>query len=296
MREPGLAGLLDEDRDRRLAADLGRGRSIAGLDEQDLEPVDVALRDPVRRVEGERLLIVLARAGEVAQLPEGLGEAVLRLRVRTVFEKLPVHVRGGCPLGVCRLGDRLLGQRPLDPGEAGGALRRLLELGKRHGGLDPFGAARGAPKRVAIQVRLTFVAPAAAGVKRGHRVRLHGRGGGSSAAFTRRRISALPIGIAWSPLRAASEPDTRCAPRSRHPNLISGADIRAACLRRLRPARPRQGGGSSPAPSLSFGRGGSRRSRSPRGRGGGASPTPSAHRRGRVAARPGRRSRGTPRG
>ena len=60
VREAGLAGLLDEDADRRLGAFLGRDGLLAGLDEQHPQPVDVALRDPVRGIEGERRLVVLA--------------------------------------------------------------------------------------------------------------------------------------------------------------------------------------------------------------------------------------------
>jgi hypothetical protein len=46
-REAGLAGLLDEDADRGLAALLGRDGLLAGGDQEHLEPVDVALGDAV---------------------------------------------------------------------------------------------------------------------------------------------------------------------------------------------------------------------------------------------------------
>ena len=52
-----------------------------------LEPVDVALGDPVRRVERERRLVVLARRAELAQLPERLGQAVLGLGVGAELEQ-----------------------------------------------------------------------------------------------------------------------------------------------------------------------------------------------------------------
>ena len=48
-REAGLAGLLDEDADGRLAPLSCRHGLLAGLDEQHLEAVDVALGDPVGR-------------------------------------------------------------------------------------------------------------------------------------------------------------------------------------------------------------------------------------------------------
>ena len=66
----------------RLAALLGRDGLLAGRDEQHLEPVDVALGDPVRRIEGERRLVVLAGRAELAELPERLGQPVLGLGVR----------------------------------------------------------------------------------------------------------------------------------------------------------------------------------------------------------------------
>ena len=64
VREAGLAGLLDEDPDRCLAAiDRGDGL-LAGRDEERPEAVDVPLRDPVRRVEGQGRLIGGQRGDE----------------------------------------------------------------------------------------------------------------------------------------------------------------------------------------------------------------------------------------
>ena len=97
-REPGLAGLLDEDADRRLAAFLRRHGLLAGGVEQDLEAVDVALGDAVRRVEREGGLIVLAGLAERAQLPERLGETVLRFGIRAELQQLAVGVGRVLPL------------------------------------------------------------------------------------------------------------------------------------------------------------------------------------------------------
>ena len=108
MGEAGLAGLLDEDPDRRLAAVLRRDGLLAGRDEQRPEAIDVALRDPVRRVEGERGLVVLARRAELAELPERLGEPVLGLRLGAHLEQPPVRVGGLGPLAGGGAGDRLL--------------------------------------------------------------------------------------------------------------------------------------------------------------------------------------------
>ena len=79
--EAGLAGLLDEDRDGRLAARVRGDRLLAGLDEEHPQAVDVPLGDAVRRVEGERGLVVLSGGPELALLPERLGEPVLGLGV-----------------------------------------------------------------------------------------------------------------------------------------------------------------------------------------------------------------------
>ena len=130
--KPGLAGLLDEDADRGLRPGLRRDRLVAGLDEEDLEAVDVALGDAVRRVERERLLVVLARAGQLAQLPERLGEAVLGLGVGAELEEAPVGLGRVRPAGGGRVRDRLLGQLPLEARLACGRLGGGVDLGEGH--------------------------------------------------------------------------------------------------------------------------------------------------------------------
>ena len=143
VREAGLAGLLHEDADRGLAA-VGCGHGpLAGGVEQDLEPVDVALGDAVRRVEGERGLIVLARLGQHPQLPEGLGEAVLGLRVGAQLQQLAIRLGGLLPSGGRRLGDRLLGQLALGARQVDRALRGGLDIRERHGAEVLSGAVRG---------------------------------------------------------------------------------------------------------------------------------------------------------
>ena len=131
-REAGLAGLLDEDADRGLAALLGGDGLLAGVDEEDPEPVDVALGDAVGRVEGERGLVVLAGGAELAELPERLGQAVLGLGVRAQLEQLAVRLGGLGPLGGRGLGDRLVGELALLAGQVDGALGLGLDVGEGH--------------------------------------------------------------------------------------------------------------------------------------------------------------------
>ena len=82
VREARLAGLLDEDADRGLRALLGRDGLLAGLDEQHLEAVDVALGDAVGRVERERLLVVLAGGSRARPAPRAPWPAGSRPRSR----------------------------------------------------------------------------------------------------------------------------------------------------------------------------------------------------------------------
>ena len=152
-REAGLAGLLDEDADRGLAALLGRHGLLAGGDEEHLEPVDVALGDAVRRVERERGLVVLARGAELAELPERLGQAVLRLGVRAELEQPAVRGGGLGPLGGRRLGDRLVGQLPLLAGQVDGALGLWSRRRGRSRGGRPFGARRGSASVDRVRAR-----------------------------------------------------------------------------------------------------------------------------------------------
>src|SRR5215210_321164 len=142
-RESGLAGLLDEDPDRGLAALAGRNRLLAGRDEQDLEPIDVPLGDAIRRVEGERRLVVLSRCGELAELPERLGEAVFRLGVLTQLEQLAVRVRSVAPLRRGGVGNGLVRELALHPGLVDGAACGGVDFGECHGGRGPFGARSG---------------------------------------------------------------------------------------------------------------------------------------------------------
>ena len=174
-REAGLAGLLDEDADRGLAALLGRDGLLAGGDEEHLEPVDVALGDPVRRVEGERRLVVLAGGAELAELPERLGQAVLRLGVGPELEQPAVRRRGLGPLGGGRLGDRLVGQLALLAGQVDRALRRWSRRRGRSRGGRPFGARRRFERRCRVgwarghaarAGRTCFLAPSGRHVKR----------------------------------------------------------------------------------------------------------------------------------
>ena len=131
-REAGLAGLLDEDADRGLAAGLRRDGLLAGGDQEHLEPVDVALGDAVGRIEGERRLVVLARVAELTELPERLGQPVLGLRVGPELEQPAVGRRRLGPLGGRRLGDRLVGQLPLLAVQVDGARGGGLDVGEGH--------------------------------------------------------------------------------------------------------------------------------------------------------------------
>ena len=116
----------------RLAALLGRNGLVAGVDEEDPQAVDVPLGDPVRRIEGERRLVVLARRAELAQLPERLGQAVLGLRVRAELEQPLVRLRRLGPLGRRRLGDRLVRQLALQARLVDGARWLGIDFGEGH--------------------------------------------------------------------------------------------------------------------------------------------------------------------
>ena len=173
-REAGLAGLLDEDADRGLAALLGRDGLLAGRDEEHLEPVDVALGDPVGRVERQRGLVVLARGTQLTQLPERLGQAVLRLGVGPELEQPAVGRPRPRPMGGRRLGDRLVGQLPLLAVQVDGALGRWSRRRGRSRGGRPFGARRGSvagrgrsgARSRGATGRTCFLAPSGRHVKR----------------------------------------------------------------------------------------------------------------------------------
>ena len=108
---------------------------LAGVDEEHLEPVDVALGDPVGRVEGERRLVVLAGGAQLAQLPERLGEAVLGLGVGPELEEPPVRLGRVRPVRGRGLRDRLLGELALQARLARGRLGCGVDLGEGHGGV-----------------------------------------------------------------------------------------------------------------------------------------------------------------
>src|SRR6185436_201203 len=127
-----LAGLLDEDRDGCLAALLGRHGLLAGVDEEHPQPVDVALGDPVRRIEGERRLVVLASLAELALLPESLREPILGLGVRPELQQPSIRLRRLVPLSGGRLGDRLIDQLALQADLVDGARWLGLEFGEGH--------------------------------------------------------------------------------------------------------------------------------------------------------------------
>ena len=198
-REAGLAGLLDEDADRGLAALLRRDGLLAGGDEEHLEPVDVALGDPVRRIERERGLVVLAGGAELAQLPERLGQAVLGLGVGPELEQPAVGGRGLGPLGGRRLGDRLVGQLPLLAVQVDGALAGVSTSGK-------------------VTRRSSFRGAAGFGVRVGSgRARGHAgpRGGACFLAPSGRRVKRCSVGAEQQvPDRDDRRPERRRAARS----------------------------------------------------------------------------------
>ena len=225
-REAGLAGLLDEDADRGLAALLRRDGLLAGRDEQHLEPVDVALGDPVRRVERERRLVVLAGRAELAELPERLGQPVLGLRVRAELEEPAVRRRGLGPLGGRRLGDGLVGQLALLAGQVDGARRGGLDVGEGHeavvlSGRGWFGCVGGVP--------------GARGTRRAWADML--------SSTVRAARQTTPATVAVRP--AARRPSVRDRPQQQVP----GRDDDAERGQHARPGRSSAGRGGAPAPS-----------------------------------------------
>ena len=127
-RKSGLAGLLDEYRDRSLAGLLRGGGLVAGLAHQRSQAFDVPFGDAVGRVEGESDLIVLPRDSQLPELPHGLGQAVLSLSVWGHLQDLTICVGSLGPMSVGGLGNRLVHQLALDPnGVPAGALFDLRE-------------------------------------------------------------------------------------------------------------------------------------------------------------------------
>ncbi len=159
VREAGLAGLLDEDAHRRLRARARRDRPLAGLHEEHLEPVDVALGDAVGRVEGEGLLVVLACGAQLAELPQGLREPVLGLRVRAELDEPSVRLCRLRPLGGVRVCDGLVDQLALEPRLARGRLGCGVDLGEGHGAVvlsvqrTPRGGSCRAGRRTGVESR-----------------------------------------------------------------------------------------------------------------------------------------------
>ncbi len=130
--EARLARFLDEDRNGRLAALLGRNGLVAGIDEEDAQAVDVPLGDPVRRVERERRLVVLASRAQLTLLPERLGQAVFGLRIRAELEQPLVRLRRVGPLGSRRLGNCLVRQLALQARLVDGARWLGIDFGEGH--------------------------------------------------------------------------------------------------------------------------------------------------------------------
>ena len=94
--------------------------------------IDVPLRDPVRRIERERGLVVLAGLAELTELPERLREPVLRLGVGAELEQPAVRL--GClrPLGRRGLRNRLVDELSLEADLVDGGRRLRLEFGEGH--------------------------------------------------------------------------------------------------------------------------------------------------------------------
>jgi len=152
-RAPHMAELLDVGGGQVLAGPGGtelQGVAVtfepdgllAGRDDQGPQAIDVALGDPVRRVECERRLVVLPRGAELALLPERLGEPVLGIGLRAHLEQAAVGLGGVGPLAGGGLRDRLLGELALETRRGGGA-RCGVDVGEGHGQQNPFGGGKG---------------------------------------------------------------------------------------------------------------------------------------------------------
>jgi hypothetical protein len=86
---------------------------------------------------------MLARGCELAELPQGLGQAVLRLGVLAELEELAVGVRRIRPLRIRGLGDGLLRKLALLAGQVDRRLGGRLDVGEGHEGERPFGSGIG---------------------------------------------------------------------------------------------------------------------------------------------------------
>ncbi len=84
------------------------GGTVGGA--QDTQAFDIALRDPVRRIPFQGLLVGIERLAVPIQLGEGLAEAVVPIDVGAELEQGAVGVDRGFPLTARRLRDRCLAQ------------------------------------------------------------------------------------------------------------------------------------------------------------------------------------------
>ena len=76
--EPRGARLLNKDAGGRRCPLGAGGGLLANLLNEPLQALKVALSNAIKWIKGEGCLVLLLRAGEVALLPEALGETVLR--------------------------------------------------------------------------------------------------------------------------------------------------------------------------------------------------------------------------
>ena len=130
-REAGLARLLDENRDRRFAGLLRGHGLLAGLAHQHPQALDVPLGDAVGGIQGERDLVVLASLAQFAELPEGLGQTILRLGVGSHLQDLAIGLDGFGPVAARRMSDGLLDKLSLDPDAV--AAGALFDVGEGQG-------------------------------------------------------------------------------------------------------------------------------------------------------------------
>mgnify|MGYP006174307281 CR=1 FL=1 len=106
----GLAHLLDEDRGRRLLGAPGSSLRRLGVAGEHAKALDVALRDPVRGVALQRLLVGLERLRVATELGERLAEPVVGIDVGAKLEELAVRVDRLLPFATRRMRDRGLAE------------------------------------------------------------------------------------------------------------------------------------------------------------------------------------------
>src|SRR5215213_313292 len=112
----------------------GFGRSV-----RNAKAVDVAFGDPIRRIERERGLVMLAGGTQLAELPERLGEPVLRLGIGAELEQALVRLDGLSPLCCGRVSDRLIGELALQSRLVDGTRGLGFDFGEGHEDGRPFG-------------------------------------------------------------------------------------------------------------------------------------------------------------